>query len=216
MQTPLKFLPLVLFVFNSAVAQDASRGVTLLHYALDSFRTGTVLLKNGSTSQQMLNYNTITGEMIFESNGKYMAIADPQDVDTVFIGPHKFVPVATKFCEWLGGTQPALLKEYTCTVKEPNTEAGFGKTSTTAATSLNSVIRSGGAYQLSLPSDFELLPSTAYYLRSKGKLYKITNAQQAAKVIPARSEAINAWLKTHASKFANDEEAAQFVNAIQE
>lgn len=193
-----------------------TRGVTLLHYALDSFAAGTVLLKNGTSTPAVLNYNTLTGEMIFVSNGKYLALAAPQDVDTVFIPPHKFVPVAAKFCEWLGGTQPALFKEYTCTIKEPGTEAGFGKTTTAAATSLKTLIRSGGAYDLNLPTDFELVPATAYYLRSKGKFYKLANAKGAAKAIPAKKEAIEEWLKTHPAKFSSQEEAVRFVQAIQE
>lgn len=215
MQTPIKIL-LLLSISITGMAQTGNRGVVLLHYALDSFRAGTVLMKNGTSSQQTLNYNTLTGEMIFVSGDNYMAIATPYEVDTVFIPPHKFVPVADKFCEWLGGTEPALLKEYTCAVKEPQAEAGFGKTSTTAATALNTLIRSGGAYNLNLPTDFELVPKTAYYLRSKGKLYKLANAQQAAKNVSVKKEVIEEWLKTHPSKFANEKEMTQFVQAIQE
>lgn len=211
-----RYVIFLLLMAHTAGAQNSNRGVVLLHYALDSFSAGTVLMKNGESSQQMLNYNTLTGEMIFVSGNKYLAIASPQDVDTVFIPPHKFVPVANKFCEWLAGTQPALLKEYTCTVKEPQAEAGFGKTSTTAATALNTLIRSGGAYKLTLPSDFELVPETAYYLRSKGKLYKLANVQGAAKAIPAKKALIEEWLKTHRSKFSSQEEMIQFVKAIQE
>lgn len=215
MQTAFTYFVFLFFVANTATAQT-SRGVTLLHYALDSFSAGTVLLKNGTATPATLNYNTLTGEMIFITNGKYLALASPQDADTVFIPPHKFVPVANKFLEWLGGTQPALFKEYTCTVKEPGADAGFGKTNTTAATSLNALIRSGGAYELSLPAGYELLPATAYYLRSRGKFYKLSNPQQAAKSIPAKKAAIEEWLKTHPAKFSSDEEAKAFVQAIQE
>ena len=215
MQKALKGLIWMLLLSVTATAQTP-RGVTLLHYALDSFTAGTVLLKNGTTTPAVLNYNTLTGEMIFVTNGKYLALAVPQDVDTVFIAQRRFVPVANKFCEWLGGTQPALFKEYTCTVKDPGTNAGFGKTNTTAATSLNTLVRSGGAYELSLPADFELLPATAYYLRSKGKFYKLANAQAASKAIPAKKAVIEEWLKTHPSKFSTQEEVVQFVQAIQE
>ncbi len=209
------FLSLLL-VTQCVNAQTSSRGITLLHYALDSFTAGTILLKNGTSSQQMLNYNAITGEMIFRSDDKYLALAQPLDVDTAFIAGRKFVPVADKFCEWLGGTQPALFKEYRCTVKEPSVDVGFGKSTTTAATSLSSFIRAGGAYGLKLPDEFEVIPSTKYFLRSKGKFYEFTTAQGAAKSLPAKKSSIEEWLKTHSSKFATDEERLQFVKAIQE
>ncbi|MDQ3278490.1 MAG: hypothetical protein M3Q06_09195 [Bacteroidota bacterium] len=211
-----KFPLLMMVLFNTAMAQTANRTVVLLHYALDSFSHGKVLLKNGTSSLQVLNYNTLTGEMIFASNNRYLAIASPEDVDTVYIAHHKFVPVANKFCEWLGGSQPALLKEYTCTIKEPEAEAGYGKTSTTATTALKSLIHSGGAYNLTLPSDFELVPGTTFYLRSKGKFYKLTSAQQAAKLFPAKKQRIEEWIKTHPSKFTNEEEMVRFVQAIQD
>lgn len=216
MRTPLKFFSLALFVSHVATAQTPAPGAALLHYALDSFSTGTVLLKDGTSSQQTLNYNTITGEMIFVSAGKYLAIANPEDVDTVFIGQRKFVPVATKFCEWLGGTQPALFAEYTCAVKNFGTDAGFGKTNSSAASPLTNMAHSGKIYELTLPADFELEPATTYFLRSKGKFYKLTNAQQAAKAIPAKKSRVDEWLKTHPSKFSNSDEAVAFVNAIQD
>lgn len=207
---------MAIFIINAARAQAPVPGTALLHYALDSFSAGTVLLKNGTTSQQTLNYNTITGEMIFVAAGKYMAIAAPEDVDTVFIGTRRFVPVADKFCEWLGGTQPALFVQYTCTVKNFGTDAGFGKTNSSAASPLTNMAHSGKIYELTLPADFELEPSATYFLRSKGKFYKLTSAQQAAKSIPAKKSRIEEWLKTHPSKLSTHEEAVQFVNAIQD
>lgn len=215
-QTMIRNLIFLLLVAEGAAAQSSNRGVTLVHYALDSFTAGTVLLKNGTSSQQLLNYNAITGEMIFGSGDKYLALAHPQDVDTAFIGGRRFVPVADKFCEWLGGTQPALFKEYRCIIKEPGVDVGFGKSSTTASTALSSFIRAGGAYGLKLPDEFEVVPSVKYFLRSKGKFYAFGNAQEAAKSLPAKKSAIEDWLKTHPSKFATDEERLQFVKALQE
>lgn len=214
-KTGLPLLLIALLFTALQAAAQITQPVKLLHYALDSFSAGTVLMKDGSSSPQVLNYNTLTGEMIFVSGNGYLAIAAPQDVDTVFIGPHKFVSVADKFCEWLGGAEPALFKEYSCTIKEPGTDAGFGKTNTTAASSLNTLIRSGGAYNLTLPTDFELLPAVTYYLRSKGKFYKLTAPQGAAKAIPATKAAVEEWLKTHPSKFTGDEERVAFIKAIQ-
>jgi hypothetical protein len=211
-----RYLIFMLLIVQEGSAQTANHGVALLHYALDSFSAGTVLLKNGTSTQQKLNYNSLTGEMIFAAGDKFLALAQPQEADTVFIGQRKFVPVANKFLEWLGGTQPALFKEYSSTVKEPAIEAGYGKSTTTAATSLSSMVQSGAAYRLKLPDEFEVVPSTAYFLRSKGKFYKFTNAQQAAKSLPAKKPAIDEWLKTRSSKFTNEAEMLRFVQAIQE
>ena len=84
-------LAFVFFGAMSAAAQSADRRIKLVHYLLDSFTNGKVRLKSGETSEQSLNYNLITKEMIFEKDGKYLAIADPEQVDTVYIKQRKFV-----------------------------------------------------------------------------------------------------------------------------
>lgn len=211
-----RYLLCLLLITQGATAQPGSRNVALLHYALDSFGAGTVLLRNGNSSKQTLNYNVLTGEMIFVSNGQCLALAAPQDVDTVFLGSRKFVPVDEKFYEWLGGTQPALYKEYTGTVKEPGVEAGFGgKTATTAAAALTNFIQSGGAYQLRLPDEFQVIPGHAYWVRKGENFYKLANTKQLANLYPAKKNWIEDWWKKAAGRFANTQDVTRLVLAMQ-
>src|SRR5688572_29363737 len=96
-------LMLVLFIQQS-YGQRTGAPVKLEHYALDSFTTGTVRLKYGTTTQQSLNYNLVTKEMIFKQGNGFLAIAQPETVDTIWIGKRKFVWSGKEgFYEWLGG-----------------------------------------------------------------------------------------------------------------
>ena len=158
-------LSLVLLYACSAGAQRATPVVRLSHYVLDSFTTGNVLLKSGARYNQKLNYNALTGEMIFDADGKYLAIAEPQNVDTVFIQDRTFVPVENRFYELLLPAAAPLFLEYTCTVQEPGSSIGYGTASnTTAATSLKTLINSGGAYDLKLPDDFKVKSGRNYWI----------------------------------------------------
>lgn len=214
-KTTLRLLLFALpFLAPQAEAQT-TQPVKLLHYALDSFSTGKVLMKSGEASVQTLNYNLLTNEMVFMRGSDFLAIARPQDVDTVFIQNRKFVPVANRFYEWLAGKEPALFLDYTCTVKEPGTETGFGKTTTGAASSPKSLISSGGAYQLKLPDDFTVVPSTVYWIKKEGKFEKVSNAGGVAKLYPAKASVVEAWMKDKKNRFSNREDLAALINTMQ-
>ncbi len=60
-----------------------------------------VKMKSGETSNQVLNYNILTNEMIFNNAEKYLAIASPENVDTIYINNRKFIPLNNKFYEVL-------------------------------------------------------------------------------------------------------------------
>lgn len=206
---------LLWFYVQGVHAQQSNFQVGLVHYVLDSFTTGRVLMKSGAISEQKMNYNILTGEMIFESGGKFLAIANPQEVDTVFLGQRRFVPVEEHFYEWLSGTQPALFKEYGCIVKEPGTETGFGSTTTTAATSLKQLIKSGGAYALKLPDDFKVIPQNSYWVRKETRYYKLNNTKQLVNLYPAKKNWMEDWWKSHNARFSRQEDLVALIAAMQ-
>ena len=111
-----------------------------------------------------MNYNLITKEMIFEQGGKYLAIAQPENIDTVFINQRKFVPVDNAFYEYLAGSAYPLFAEYTCKVKEPGAQTGFGKSNTTASVSMQSLIRVGVEIGLKLQDVFDAIPLHSLYM----------------------------------------------------
>ena len=196
-------------------AQDIRGLVKLEHYAIDSFVVGTVKLRSGKVSTQRLNYNLITKEMIFEQAGTYLAIANPEQVDTVMLGHRFFVPVEKGFYEWLGGSSYPFFAEHTCTIKEPGTKIGFGNSNTTASVSLQSLINLGGAYALKLPDEFQVVQGHAVYVRKNGKYHKIKNEKQLISLLPEKKQLINDWLKTHKTNFSNDNEVALLAAHLQ-
>ena len=128
------FLSIILILYsNNIIAQHVDQGVKLVHYVFNEFNPGTVKMKSGETYNQVLNYNILTGEMIFENEGKYLAIASPENVDTVYINDRKFIPLNNKFYEVLVNSQYLYLLEFTFTITEPGTSIGYGGTSTTTA-----------------------------------------------------------------------------------
>ena len=171
-------------------------------------------MKSGDITEQLVNYNLLTGEMIYQNNGKFLAIANPKDVDTVFIQNRKFVPVNDVFYEWLTGSEPALFEEFTGTIKEPGAETGFGTTNASAASSLNSLVKSGGVYELKLPDQFKVIPSHNYWMRNAGKFYLVNNARQLVKLFPSKKQWIEDWIKANNTNFSKQKDVIALIKSL--
>ncbi len=208
---------MLVFYTSGINAQNATPAVTLSHYVLDSFTKGKVLLKSGMVSEQTLNYNILTGEMIFDAGGKYLAIAEPESVETVFIRERQFVPVNNRFYELLTHTASPLFVEFTYTIEQPGSSLGYEMVSnTTASTSLKTLIRTGGAYDLKLPGNFKIKPGYAYWILKEGKYQKAYNAQQISKVFPDKKSLLNTLLKKSHSNLSKKEHIIALVQQLQQ
>jgi hypothetical protein len=205
------------FFANVTFAQHQTPGVKLVQYVFNEFTPGTVKMKSGETSQQLLNYNIITNEMVFENNGSYAAIADPKNVDTVYIASIKFIPLNNKFYEVLVNGNTPLLYESTASVSEPGASIGYGGTSTTTASSLyQSLLRDGGAYSLKLPDGFKVIAKHQFLILKGGKLEKAGSEKQLSKVFPDKKEMINNLSKKYHTDFSKPEDVARLVKQIEQ
>ncbi|MEO8414255.1 MAG: hypothetical protein ABI472_11380 [Ginsengibacter sp.] len=215
--TILKYLlVLMLLCTRITYAQHSLQTVKLVQYVLDQFTPGTVKMKSGETSNQNLNYNTITNEMVFEENGKIAAIAKPENVDTVYISDRKFIPLNNKFYEVLANGSIILLEEFTASVSEPGTSIGYGSTTESSATSsYQSLIRDGGAYALKLPDGFKIIPNQAFFILKDGKLEKIGNERQLAKFFPDKKDAIKDWVKKNNTTFSKRDDVIALIKQIE-
>jgi hypothetical protein len=183
---------------------------------IDEYTPGTVKMKSGATSKQNLNYNIITNEMVFEENGKFAAIADPENVDTVYIADRKFIPLNNKFYEVLVNGAMPLLEEFTASVIEPGTSIGYGSTTESgAASSYQSLIRDGGAYGLKLPDGFKVMPKQAFFILQNGRLEKVGNEKQLIKVFPNKKDVIKDLAKKNNTNFSKREDVAALVKELE-
>jgi len=201
---------------EAAVAQ-ADAGVRLSHYIFDHFMKGTVLLKSGSVNEEELNYNSLTSEMVFNDNGKYLAIANPMDVDTITILSRQFVPVSKGFYEVLVHGPTPLYVEYSCLIKEPGADIGYGMNSNTSATApLKSLIQSGGAYSLKLPDGFQPIPQHNFLIQRNGKFLPANNARQLGAVFPDKKAWIGQYIKDKHPDLKKIEDLVALVQGLEQ
>ena len=214
----MKYLIIIfLVVCKVCTAQDENQPVKLEQYVFDEFSPGQVKMKSGEHINQSLNYNIVTNEMIFDNNGKYMAIAQPELVDTVYIKGQKFVPRSDKFYEVLLNGDHPLLMEFSCVIHEPGTPSGYGGTSsTTAASNLKSLISVGGAYNLKLPDGYTVIPKYNFWIQQNGELEKAGNEKQFDRIFPAKKELIKKIVKEQNINFSRRKDVLTLVRALEE
>lgn len=215
----MKRIPVILLlnlVLFSSFAQN--RGVELSHYIFPEFKNGTVLMKSGQQHQALLNYNTLSEEMIFEDKGRKLAISkeEKEKVDTVFIEGRKFFVLNGRFAELIYRSGYELYAEYRCDVKYPGKPAGYGGTSETSSVSTYSGVYSGGVlYELKLPDDFKIKPYIIYWLKKDGEINKFVNLKQLNKIFSDRKDLIKEYISSNKTDFNDRESLIRLIRYLE-
>ncbi|MCE1199304.1 MAG: hypothetical protein LWW85_10085 [Marinilabiliales bacterium] len=180
--------------------------VEIFHYILPEFTDGTVLLKSGVKQRTQLNYNALTEEMIFDQNGKKLAIGPVDQVDTVYINDRKFIPFNKKFLEILYQNKYQLLSEHRCSVIDPGKPAAYGGTTQTGSvTSYTSYFSGGQVYELTLPEGIQTKGFTIYWAKVDGKPEPFFNLRQLTRMFKGKEEAIKKYIKENKVDYEKEE-----------
>ena len=204
-------------IFISSYAQ--SNYIETAHYLFPEFTQGIILMKAGARNKAMLNYNSLTEEMIFENNGQKKAIGINEIplVDTVFIKDRKFVALNERFVELVFHSKWDLYVEHKCKVEEQGKPAGYGgETQTGAATSVSSLYTQGRVvYDLKLPDDYKTKPYSIYWLKKNGELYKFINMRELKKLYNDKKELYKKYLKLNRVNYQDQEGIIQFIGNME-
>lgn len=202
------------FLFSAIYGQVKVLEVT--HYIFPEFTKGTVLMKTGVKNEALLNYNSLTEEMIFDTKGKKLAMTQLEQVDTVYISNHKFFVQNKKFVELLHKSKYELYVEHKCNVKDPGKPSAYGGTSQTSATTTYSSYLSGGqVYELKLPEGVETKPYTEFWFKKDGKTNKFLSIRQLMKYFEDKEDAFKEFVKANNVKYENQESVVALVKFME-
>lgn len=165
-----RFFYVLIFSLSFTTTFSQSREAEPYHYLFAEFTQGIILMKNGTKNPFLLNYNSLTEEMILNVKGNMIAIEMPELdlVDTVTIEDRKFFRMNNTFVELIHHSLFDLYAEHKCSMVLPGKPTLYGGTSqTSAATSIKTINSGGRLYDLKLPDDFQIKPYTEYWLKKK-------------------------------------------------
>jgi len=175
-------------------------------------------MKNGKENKALLNYNSLTEEMIFKDRGKTLALGSTeiQLIDTIFIKDRRFCTLNNAIVELIIQSNYDLFAENKCKALNKGQETAYGGKSQTAATSSYGSINSGGSvYNLNISEDYELKPYTHYWLRKNGNLKKFTSIRQLKKLYNDKKDLFKAYVKKNDVKFDNQESIVLLIEYLE-
>jgi len=205
---------LTILIFSLSIVSGISQDETIVEspYLFPEFTAGKVRLKTGNVKESKLNYNILTEEMVFDNSGTYLAFANNELIDTVYIKDRKFVFIEKLFYELIEKLPVSLLQRHFCTLIPPGKSSGYGGTSQTSAIQSNSSFyTSKGTYDLKLPDDYKIQPDFEYILVKEGTLYRANNVNQVVKCFPEKKDTIKKFAKENKTNFRKNEDVATLI-----
>jgi hypothetical protein len=215
----MKQLSVTLFILASAAslhAQEDLPGKEVHHYVLPAFVEGTVKQKSGETNKALLNYNSVTEEMIFDQGGRQLALDKIENVDTVFIQDRKFVPFGSVFYEVATAGPVPLYIQHKTQLIPPGNNTGFGTSQTAAITNISDLKAAGLAYKLKLPDDYKVINKTIYWLRKNNNYYIIKTEKNIEDLFPEKADAIKKNVKDNKVNFKNSQDLIKVIRFCNE
>ncbi len=209
------FLILILFPISINAQEE---GQSLKQYLFLAFTNGTIKFIKGKPRSLMLNYNTVTGRMVFEQKGQYFDLTGQESIDTIYLQNRKFIPYENFYLEVIFQDRISLSIQHVSHLQAPGKPAGYGGTSELAASNyITSIELSSGFYNLKLPEKYVVIYSPVYWVYDGNKWQKFLSARQFVKVFPGNENEINQFIKKYKIKFdrANDLiRLAEYCNSI--
>lgn len=209
---------ILVFCMISIISYSQPKQGETTHYLFPEFTQGIILMKAGIKHDALLNYNTATEEMIFENEGKRMAISkkELELVDTVLIQDRKFIGLNGNFVEVVYHSKWDMYVEYKCNVTEPEKQSGYGGTSQTSSINSYTTFNVGGVFhKLKLPEGYELDPYVYYWLKKSGELNRFRSMRELKKLYKEKDQLFKAYVKKHEIKYDNQESIVQLIEYLE-
>lgn len=176
----------------------------LSQYLFKDFSTGVVQFRNGTVTDAPMNYNTISGKMVFEKAGKFLVLTNTETIDTVFLQNRRFIPYDEVFLEVIIESPIPLFIMYKGELMSPGKAAGYGGTSqTTSSTSYSTVFTDSKSYNINLPEGYSVDKSTVNWVLVNGKMEKFLNEKQFVRIFKNKEADLHKFIRENRINFEN-------------
>jgi hypothetical protein len=183
------------------------------YFRFPKFTEGILVLKNGSKSRGVFNYNIMNGEMQYiDSKGDTMAIAVPGDIADITIGENtKFIYVNNSFLEIISSTPQAKLAKKIKVTVENDKKGGYGQSSQTSSQDQYTQFTSDSRV-VYLSYDIALTKRTSYYwLDNKNETQPATKKNALRLVVRDNQAKLETFIEENKINFSKDEDLRKLL-----
>jgi len=166
-----------------------------LQYLFSEFQDGSVTLKKGKPIKCRLNYNFMTDEMLFiDEKGNKMALANPGDILTIYIGNRMFIPVSKGYYEIIEKAAISLVYKWTTNITEIGKAGVLGiVTDAPSVYQMNQMSFDNRTWKLDVDKKAVVTVVVVPYLLIKSKCVRIQGWSDFAKAFPEKKAEIKSY-----------------------
>jgi hypothetical protein len=202
-----------LYIITIQLTAQTNSDENFSQYMFPGFTKGLVRMKTGESFNAVLNYNTVTENMVWEKDGKLLDLANMESVDTIFLQNRKFIPVDKVFYEVLVNAPISMFIQHKNDLVQAGSPAGYGSTSQTSSIkNFSSIALNSRTYNLALPPDYTLNQSTVYWIKKSNTMFSFLNKRQFLKIFPGEKDEIEKFINQNRLKFENRDDLIKLVN----
>jgi hypothetical protein len=214
----LRLAALALLMSSSIIVSGQPESeVSKPQYLFKDFSNSTIRMKDGHSENSVMNYNIVSGMMVFMKNDKYYDLTNPELIDTVYINESRFIPVKDVFGEVLvTGTLPCFI-QHVGNLMPVGKDIGYGGTSQASAVmNVDNVVvenrfLTAKNYNLELPPDYSVETSLIFWIRKGTEYLSFQNEKQFLQLFPDKVDQIKSFLKKNKLKIGKPEDLKAII-----
>jgi len=199
----------------TGLAVDAQQDVVKNpeQFVFPDFSVGVVKLKNMEKIPLALNYNVVTGKMVFMQKNQIFDMIRYSNVDTVYIHERKFVPFDNVFYEVLINESVSLFIQHKGEITQPPRPAAYGGTSQLSSTTYITNLRMGNdVYRLKNDESLEIDPVPVIWIRKDNTMYTVSNRRSLLKIFSDRKNEMKEFINRNRINTENPGDLIRTVN----
>jgi hypothetical protein len=190
----------------------------IFHYP--EFKTGIVYYRDGRAGSSKLNYNLLTGEVLFlQSGNDTIALADEPTIKTIAIDSDQFIyNVSSKSYFQIKDTtkKVSLLKKESIRFSDSKKLGLFGQPIIAAADQITRLSSSGQVYNLTANERVDMVKQSEYFFEDEnGKIYPALK-KNVRRVFDKYKTTIESFLQSQEIDFTKEADLKKLFSFIRE
>jgi hypothetical protein len=186
--------PQTVILENNIVSSESIRPE--LQYIFPDFQKGSVFSQDKNAVVCLLNYNFLLDEVMFlDSNGKKMALANPQDLLYITIANRKFIPSSKGYFEVVEPGNISLVYKWTCNIVEKGKEGALGITNDAPSIyQMNQISFDSRTWKLDVDKEAVVDIKVIPFLKTRTKYIIVKGEKDFIKTYAGKRSEIEAYL----------------------
>lgn len=188
-------------------------------YQYPEFTNGRILFKNGHFASAFVNYNKLSGQMLFiNPDHDTLEFANPESIEWVAISndtfhffDKTFIQLMTHYCDGIN-----LYKKETIRYNGKEKKSGYGGYSnTTAASSINKVSRENTIEKIGVDENTLYVSTTEYYLTTPTGKYVSPAKKNIEKLFHQQEKKLSEYLQKDKVNYKNEQDLLALLAYMQ-